>query len=193
MDHPGEPIRLPASFQSGAALPKRLAAADLPERGRAQDRERKTDDGKAEDHAPGWLAARGRARHHAGGHRRRDRAGPRQGGDRRARRRRPARHHAPARGRRAARAGDRAATRRTRWSWRATIMRMSWPRRCRTCSPARRSPSAPRRTTASITTSRPSDRGPFTEEDLPAIEAEMREIIAARRAARSARCGSATT
>ena len=75
-----------------------------------------------------------------------------------------------------------AATRRTRSSSRGTILRMCWPKRCRTCSPARRSPSARRPTTASITTSR-RRTGPFTEEDLPAIEAEMRAIIAKRRAA----------
>jgi lipopolysaccharide export system protein LptA len=60
------------------------------------------------------------------------------------------------------------ATRPTRSSWRGTITRMSSPKRCRRCSRARRSPSARRPTTASITTSRPpAGRGPFTEEDLP--------------------------
>ena len=47
-----------------------------------------------------------------------------------------------------ARRGGRARTRPPRSS------RTSWRRRCSTCSPARRSPSAPRPTTASITTSR---------------------------------------
>ena len=47
-------------------------------------------------------------------------------------------------------------------------------------SRAPRSPSARRPTTASITTSRRRpERGPFTDEDLPAIEEEMRRIIAA--------------
>ncbi len=47
-------------------------------------------------------------------------------------------------------------------------------------SRARRSPSARRPTTASITISRrPPGRGPFTDEDLPAIEEEMRRVIAA--------------
>ena len=71
------------------------------------------------------------------------------------------------------------ATRPTRSSWPATTTRTCSPRRCRRCCPARRSPSARRPTTASTTTSRRATRGPFTDEDLPAIEAKMREIIAA--------------
>jgi threonyl-tRNA synthetase len=51
------------------------------------------------------------------------------------------------------------------------------PRRCRRCFRGRRSRSGRRRTTASITTFAPKDR-PFTDEDLPTIEAEMRRIIA---------------
>jgi threonyl-tRNA synthetase len=38
----------------------------------------------------------------------------------------------------------------------------------------------------------PAERGPFTEEDLPAIEAEMREIIAPTSRC-AARCGAASS
>ncbi|KAJ8136741.1 hypothetical protein OY671_010046, partial [Metschnikowia pulcherrima] len=70
-----------------------------------------------EDHPARRFRARSGAGHPPGGHRRRDRAGAGQGGPRRARRWRAARHHAPARSRRAARAryregrGGRARTR----------------------------------------------------------------------------------
>ena len=60
------------------------------------------------------------------------------------------------------------ATRRTRSSWSATTSRTSSPKRCRSCFRARRSPSARRPTTVSITTSRRAEgRGMFTDEDLP--------------------------
>jgi threonyl-tRNA synthetase len=70
------------------------------------------------------------------------------------------------------------ATRRTRWSWCATISRMCWPRRSRICS---RYPDhlRPRHRGRLLLRFRPrAGRGPFTEEDLPLIEAEMRRIIA---------------
>jgi threonyl-tRNA synthetase len=57
-------------------------------------------------------------------------------------------------------------------------LRMCWPKRCRRCFPARRSPSGRRPTTGSIMISR-QRTAPFTDEDLPAIEAQMRKIIAA--------------
>ena len=55
--------------------------------------------------------------------------------------------------------------------------RTSWPRRCWTCSRARSSGSGRSSTTASTTTS--CCPRPLTPDDLPAIEARMRESIAA--------------
>ena len=66
-----------------------------------------------------------------------------------------------------------------------------WPRRCRSCSPVRRSPSAPRSRTASTTTS--SANEPFTPDDLAAIEEThgRRSSTATRRS--SARSGTGMT
>ena len=62
-----------------------------------------------------------------------------------------------------------------RWSCCATTRRTCWPRRCRNSIPARRSRSARRPRTASITTSCASE--PFSPEDFAKIEQRMAEIV----------------
>ena len=136
--------------------------------------------GASEDQPARRFGARDAGRLDPGGRRRGDRPGPGQGGAGGARSMAScatsiARSTAMPSWRWSPRA-----TRPRRSSSRVTTMPMSSPRRCRRCGPARRSPSARRPTTASITTSRPpTARDPFTEDDLPAIEEKMREIIAA--------------
>ena len=115
-----------------------------------------------------------------GGCRGGNRPRPGQGGARGAGRRRIARPQPPVRGGFRARFGHQP---------RRTGRARARPPRFRPCprrggavpvSRAPRSPSARRPTTASIMISRrPPGRGPFTEEDLPAIEEEMRRVIAA--------------
>ena len=78
------------------------------------------------------------------------------------------------------RADHRRATRRTRSSWSATISPMSSPRRCRSCFPGTQITFGPATDDGFYYDFAPApDRGPFTDEDLPAIEEEMRRIIAA--------------
>ena len=136
------------------------------------------------DQAARRIGPRGRARDHPGGRRRGDRAGPRQGGAGGAGQWRGARLSPAVRGRCRARADHRAR--------RGRRARAGAPR-LRPCP--RRGGAEPLFPGTQITFGPATDdgfyydfaptaeRGPFTEEDLPAIEEEMRRIIARRRAA----------
>ena len=120
----------------------------------AASRSRPPDVRNVLDQAARWIGPRGRARDDPGGRRGGDRAGPRQGGAGGAGQWRGARSRPAVRGR--CRAGPDHGARRGRRA-RARPPRLSptsSPRRCRTSFPARRSPSARRPRTASITISR---------------------------------------
>jgi hypothetical protein len=114
-----------------------------------------------------------------GGRRRGDRAGPGQGRARGQGRRRGARHHAPVRGRREPRA-DHLARREGRARAGPPRFR-AHPRRGGAepvpGHPDHLRPGDRRRLLLRLRAA--AERGPFTEEDLPAIEEEMRRIIAA--------------
>ena len=115
-----------------------------------------------------------------GGHRRGDRARARQGGDRGAGRRRTPRYRPPVRGGRTARAGHRAkneadALELVRHDFAhilAEAVQNLYPGHADHLRPGDR-----RRLLLRLRAE--AERGPFTEEDLPAIEEEMRRIIAA--------------
>ena len=68
----------------------------------------------------------------------------------------------------------------TRSSSSATTSRTSSPRRCRTCFPGTQITFGPATDDGFYYDFAPTaEHGPFTEEELPAIEEEMRRIIAA--------------